>query len=1409
MTATYGDTQVSLVWSAPASTGGASISDYQVEYKLTSSGSWSVFADGVSDDHTAVVTGLTNALSYDFRVTAVNSIGAGPASDPVSSTPQAFPGAPTGLAAIYGNTQMGLSWTAPASDGGSPITDYIVQYRKAGDSAWITFNDGTSTSTSATITGLINGKAYNFQVKAVTAIGTGVASASVTETPKTVPSAPTIGTATKGNALAIVSFTASTSDGGSDITGYTVTSNPGSISASGSSSPITVTGLTNGVSYTFTVVANNVAGSSSASAASNAVIPSLVPDPPTSLSVSRGGSGQILVSFTPGSDQGSTITSYTAVSTPDGITGTGASSPITVSGLTNGRTYTFTVYATNANGNSLASSASGSISPATVPGSPYNITATRGDASAVISFSYPTTTGGQSVTGYTVTSDPGGVTGTGTTSPITVSGLTNGTSYTFTVTATNSIGTGAAGGPSNAVTPSSDPDVPNKPYNVQATAENAQVTLTWSAPSDGGSTIFDYVIEYKLSTDNSWSVFTDGVTNTTGGSVTGLTNESTYNFRIYAVNSAGTSAASTTISSTPSIGAAVASKLLPGSSDSGYFNKVIEKPDGYPLIAYYDTGSLHEVFVGCTDINCNGYTTSDTGLDPIGYWGLLYFKSDDLPSYIAKDLVRTGTLSRVDCDDVNCTSYTFTSTLFPDTGGNYGPVAGAVRSDGTPFLAMDGVSGMGGILDSFSCEDETCSVGTRRTLDTNGAGVNPAVAILGDDRPVVSYYDTSSYSLKLYVCSDALCTSGSSQTLHAGSSSAHYGEMSSIVIRADGTPGIAYTGPSGLLFYDCPNSSCTGGTSDNNSYSVHDEQSAAVTSFSNYGGTLIQLDSNDNPVIMSAGARRKGYGNVSVYECYNSKCSEGRFRTLLKDSSNRGGYPSFYIRGDGGYVIAYHNYSGNRPYLYNYLPTTSSHLSGLDTNLSVAQVSRVDPVNVQTSSYSDPLTQNFVTSVVDLRVTLASGVPLSDVTVTFPDSGNLFWPYVSGDSDRDAGKAVIAGLGISDGTDSTHSLYVPKRAQDGGVRICPDAETLPEVTDDCVDGYELTAGSASVSIVSIDGLYYWKITGLSGTGGIGVPLVGAIGLTLTPNAVAISSDTDIVAHWVPSGEMPVSGTAAVDFPAGFTLADTCSVPTTDADSDSIMDGSATITTDGFGNPRYLYTFTAPTTTASVTGLDFCIHVTAPATAGNYEVDAYDSLGGFGSAPIYVGSENQVNILATVDTVLTFVIRTSDDTADLGNVGGSSVGPNLCDLGSLSDSGVQECAYRLKVTTNATSGYTVNIKTDGSLRNTDDSEFIDNVTDDSLVTAGTEGYGISLVGGSCTGDPFGLTELGTFAVDDSPTATGVTSGINTSLYSCTSGNNPSSPDTTNTALVTHRAEADSGTPAGTYTQLVTYTVSASF
>ena len=216
----------------------------------------------------------------------------------------------------------------------------------------------------------------------------------VASSSREVPNAPTIGTATNvgtgrafNNGAATVTFTAPTFNGGLPILDYTVTSSPGGFTATGASSPLTVAGLQSSTAYTFTVRARNAVGTGVASAASNSITATTVPQAPTIGTAADGGTGTTAtVTYTAGATGGATVTEYTATSSPGSLTGTGAS-PITVSGLTTGTAYTFTVRATNANGQSAASAASNSVTPIS-PSSYESIATFTGTGSnTVITFS--------------------------------------------------------------------------------------------------------------------------------------------------------------------------------------------------------------------------------------------------------------------------------------------------------------------------------------------------------------------------------------------------------------------------------------------------------------------------------------------------------------------------------------------------------------------------------------------------------------------------------------------------------------------------------------------------------------------------------------------------------------------------------------------------------------------------------------------------------------------------------------------------------------------------------------------------------------------------------------------------------------------------------------------------------------
>ncbi|QJR16695.1 beta strand repeat-containing protein [Usitatibacter palustris] len=573
--ATAGNTQATIAFTPPAANGGTAITSYTV-----TSSPGGITASGAASP--IVVGGLANGTAYTFTVRATTAVGTGPASSPSNSvTPATIPGAPFALIAAAGNAQALVAFTQPASNGGLPVTSYTVTSSPGG----IVVSGAASP---LIVSGLTNGTAYTFTVTATNAIGTGPASApSNSVTPTTVPGAPTIGVATAGNAQATVTFTPPSSTGGSAITSYTVTSSIGGITASGAASPIVVTGLTNGTAYTFTVTATNAQGTGLPSAASNSVTPVTLPGAPT-IGVATAGNAQASVAFTPpASNGGSAITSYTVTSSPGGIVASGAASPIVVNGLANGTAYTFTVTATTAVGTGPASAPSNSVTPGTLPGAPTIGTATAGNSQATVTFTPPTSNGGSPITSYTATSSPGGITASAPSSPIVVSGLANGTAYTFTVTATNAVGTGPSSAPSNSVTPISPATVPGAPRIIASAAGNGRATIAFRATSDGGSTITSYTLTCGAFTASG---------PTSPLTVTGLTNGSTYNCSVTATNAIGISPPSDPVSVTPQL--IVRSYIAPSATGSG------------TIIAVFTGGGLTCTFANSRYIPVSGDPSS-------------------------------------------------------------------------------------------------------------------------------------------------------------------------------------------------------------------------------------------------------------------------------------------------------------------------------------------------------------------------------------------------------------------------------------------------------------------------------------------------------------------------------------------------------------------------------------------------------------------------------------------------------------------------------------------------------------------------------------------------------------------------------------------------------------------------------
>ena len=164
-------TSLAVIWSA-ASTNGAPVQDYVIEYRKSNEVSWQTWNDVVSPQLSSTITGLTPGTSYVIRVSAKSQFGVGPSSlSPSSITVTGKPLKVASLSAVTSLSSVVLKWTA-ASANGSPVTDYVIDYRPASVSSWTRFSDAVSLATSAKVTGLAPNVTYYFRVMAVSAFGT-------------------------------------------------------------------------------------------------------------------------------------------------------------------------------------------------------------------------------------------------------------------------------------------------------------------------------------------------------------------------------------------------------------------------------------------------------------------------------------------------------------------------------------------------------------------------------------------------------------------------------------------------------------------------------------------------------------------------------------------------------------------------------------------------------------------------------------------------------------------------------------------------------------------------------------------------------------------------------------------------------------------------------------------------------------------------------------------------------------------------------------------------------------------------------------------------------------------------------------------------------------------------------------
>ncbi|HUD11364.1 MAG TPA: fibronectin type III domain-containing protein [Candidatus Saccharimonadia bacterium] len=515
-------TQINLSWNASTdNVGVAGYAVYRNGTQIATVTSGTTYAD----------TGLTNGTSYQYTVDAYDAAGNVSAQSPpvtAMTVDTVAPSVPAGLlATAAGASQVNLSWNASTDNVG--VAGYQV-FRNGTPVADVT--NGTSYSD----TGLAEGATYQYTVDAYDAAGNvsgQSATAGVTISDTTPPTVPTNLTATAVSGTQInLSWTASTDNVG--VAGYTVFRNGTQIATVTNGTSYADTGLAVGASYQYTVAAYDAAGNvsaQSAAATATTLSDTTPPTVPTGLAAIPVSGTQVNLSWNASTDNVG-VTGYQVFRNGTLVATVSTGTTYSDTGLTNATSYQYTVDAYDAAGNISAQSTATSVAtPDTTPPSvPTGVAATAVSGTQV-NVSWNASTDNVGVTGYAVFRNGTQIATVTSGTSYADTGLTNATSYQYSVAAYDAAANISAQSPVVSVsTPDTTP--PTVPTGLTAVATSGtQVNVSWNASTDNVG-VTGYIV-YR--NGNVLATVTSGTTY----SDTGLTNQTSYTYTVAAYDAAG------------------------------------------------------------------------------------------------------------------------------------------------------------------------------------------------------------------------------------------------------------------------------------------------------------------------------------------------------------------------------------------------------------------------------------------------------------------------------------------------------------------------------------------------------------------------------------------------------------------------------------------------------------------------------------------------------------------------------------------------------------------------------------------------------------------------------------------------------------------------------------------------------